>query len=120
MTNLIITSSFVVGFYSSALFLVFQVPVKGWEGNFSFKSKNKNWFSKRKNTIDRFPQFLLLTLLFHVCRPIILTIKNFLTKQNKLTLTLAQLFQVNNIAIFLHHKYLLPILVDYSNYLLSF
>ena len=38
------------------------------------------------------------------------------TKQNKLTLTLAQLFQVNRIAIFLHHKYLLSILVDYSNY----
>ena len=48
MTNLIITSSFVVGFYSSTLFLVFQVSIKGWKGNFSFKSL-KMVFKEKKH-----------------------------------------------------------------------
>ena len=39
MTNLILTSSSVVGFYSSTLFLVYQVSIKNWKGNFSFKSR---------------------------------------------------------------------------------
>ena len=38
MTNLITSSSFVVGFYSSTLLLVFQVSIKSWKGNFRFKS----------------------------------------------------------------------------------
>ena len=75
VTNLIITFSFVVGFYSPTLFLVFQVSIKSWKGNFSFN--HKKWFSKRKNTNEYFSQFLLLILLFYVCRPIIHTIKKF-------------------------------------------
>ena len=75
MTNLIRTSSFVVGFYFSTLLLVFQVSRKGWKGNFSFKSQKLVF--KEKSTNDHFSQFLLLILLFHVCRPIILIIKKF-------------------------------------------
>ena len=48
MTNLIIKSSFEVGFYSSALFLVFQVSIKGWKGNFSFKLQ-KLFFKEKKH-----------------------------------------------------------------------
>ena len=49
MTNLMITSSFVVGFYSSTLFLVFQVSIKGWKGNFSFKSQKLVFKEKKKH-----------------------------------------------------------------------
>ena len=76
MTNLIITSSFVVGFYSSTLFLVFQVLIKGCKGNFSFKLQ-KLVFQREKNINDHFSHFLLLFLLFYVYRPIILTIDKF-------------------------------------------
>ena len=48
MTNLIITPSFAVGFYSSTLFLVFRVSIKVWNGNFSFKSQ-KLVFKERKH-----------------------------------------------------------------------
>ena len=75
MTNLIIMSSFMVGFYSSALFLVFQVSIKGWKHNFGFKSQ-KLLFKGRKHK-DYFSQFVPLILLFHLCRPIILTINKF-------------------------------------------
>ena len=75
MTNLIMTSSSVIGFYFSTLFLVFQVSIKGWKGNFSFKSQKLVFF--KKSTNDHFSQFLHLILLFHVCRPIILTINKF-------------------------------------------
>ena len=47
ITNLIKASSFVLGFYFSKLFLVFQVSVKGWKGNFSFKSQ-KLVFTEKK------------------------------------------------------------------------
>ena len=57
MTNLIITPSFVVGFYSSTLFLVFQVSTKGWKGNFSFKSQ-KLVFKDKKH---KRPFFLIFT-----------------------------------------------------------
>ena len=76
MTNLIITSLFVVGFYSSTLFLVFQVLIKGCKGNFSFKLQ-KLIFQREKNRNDHFSHFFLLFLLFHVYRPIILTIDKF-------------------------------------------
>ena len=75
MTNLIITCSFVVVCCYPALFLVFQVSVKGWKGNLVLHYRN--WFSKRKDTNDHFSQFWLLILPFHVCRSIILTLKNF-------------------------------------------
>ena len=71
MTNLIITCSFVVVFCSPALFLVFQVSMKGWKGNFSFTLQKLVF--KEKN----FSQFWPLILPFHVCRSIILTLKNF-------------------------------------------
>ena len=48
VTNLIITFSFVVGFYSPTLFLVFQVSIKGWKGNFSYKSQ-KVVFKEKKH-----------------------------------------------------------------------
>ena len=77
-TNLIIKSTFVVGFYPSTLFLVFQVSVKGWKGNFSFKSQ-KSVFKKKKQKWPFF-QFLFLILLFHLCRPIIFSINKFVSE----------------------------------------
>ena len=68
MTNLIITSSFVVGLLSSALFLFSCVSINGWNGNFSFKSEKL--LLKEKNNYDYFSRF-------YVCRPIILTINKF-------------------------------------------
>ena len=62
MTNLIITSSFVVGFYSSVLFLVFQVSLKGWKVNFSFKSQKVVFKDKKHN----WPFFSIFTPNFTV------------------------------------------------------
>ena len=75
MTNLIITSSLEIGFYSSALFLVFQVSIKSWKGNFSCKSQ-KLIFKDKKY---KWPFFSIFTpnLLLQVCRPIILTVNKF-------------------------------------------
>lgn len=57
MTNLIITSSFVVVVYSWALFLVFQVSIKGWKCNFSFKSW-KLVFNEKKHKWSSFSIFI--------------------------------------------------------------
>ena len=74
MTNLIITCSFVVVFCSTALFLVFQVSMKGWKGNFSFTSQKLVFKEKR----HKWPFFSILTPNFTVsCIQINHTLKNF-------------------------------------------
>ena len=51
VTNLILTSSFVVGFYSSTL-SSFSVSIKGWKGNFSFKSQKLVFKEKNTNRVS--------------------------------------------------------------------
>ena len=62
LTNLILTSSFLVGFCSSTVFLVFQVSIKGWKGTFSFKSQ-KLVFKVKKH---KWPFFSISTPNFAV------------------------------------------------------
>ena len=62
MTNMIITSSFVVGSYSLAMFLVFQVSIKVWKGDFSFKSEQLIFKEKK----HKWPFFSIFTPNFTV------------------------------------------------------
>ena len=59
MTNLIIKSSFVVGFFSLTLFLVFQVSINSWKGNFVLKSQiiRKIGFQREKIQMTIFTFF---------------------------------------------------------------
>lgn len=57
MTNLIVSSSFLAGFYPSTLFLVFQVSDMGCKGNFSLKSQ-KLVFKDKKH---KWPFFSIFT-----------------------------------------------------------
>ena len=49
MSNFTIASSFVVGFTTSILPLVSWVSIKGWKGNFSFKSQKLVFKEKKKH-----------------------------------------------------------------------
>ena len=62
VTNLNITPSSVVRSYSSTLFLVFQVSIRGWKSKFNFKSQ-KFVFKEKKH---KWPFFSIFTPTFTV------------------------------------------------------